>query len=141
MLHGLLDARDWLMGLPAQRMPCGGEVLGHCDGYETTCPGEWLYEWIGRGYPRPGGPGSVRPVSPAPAWPGRVLEYPPLMSGDDVRAWGSRWPRRGWRIAVDGRFGPDSREVARAFQREKGRRVTGRVGREDWRAAWLAPIT
>ncbi|GAA2685526.1 peptidoglycan recognition protein family protein [Nonomuraea recticatena] len=141
MLHGLLDARAWLMGLREEEQPCGGEVLGHRDGYGTECPGDWLYDWIRRGHPRPGGAGSPRPVSQPPPWPGRVLEYPPLQTGDDVRTWQRQMARRGWRIDVDGRFGPTSREVARAFQKEKGFRVTGRVGRDDWRAAWLAPIT
>ncbi|MFI6289990.1 N-acetylmuramoyl-L-alanine amidase [Nonomuraea sp. NPDC050790] len=139
MLHGLLDARAWLMGLPERDRPCGGEVRGHRDGFDTSCPGDWLYGWVRRGHPRPGGEGGVRPEPPA--WPGRVLEYPPVMAGDDVRTWQRQMKRRGWRIDVDGRFGPQSRQVALAFQREKGLRVTGKVGRDDWREAWLAPIT
>lgn len=136
MLHGLVDAIEWCRAGGA-----GRQVKGHRDGYETTCPGEWLYEWIERGHPRPdGGDDQVDDEDPPP-WPGRILEYPPLMVGEDVERWQRRMKRRGWRIVVDGRYGPDSRAVARAFQREKGMRLSGKVDRETWEAAWSAPIT
>lgn len=139
MLHGLVDAREWLQALPARQMPCGPEVAGHRDGYATDCPGEPLYRWVRAGARRPGAGGGARPQPPA--WPGRVLSYPPLMTGLDVRTWQARMRQRGWRIAVDGKYGPESTAVARAFQREKGLRADGKVGRETWAAAWTAPIT
>lgn len=141
MLHGLVDAVEWLRGVPAKRMPCGDEVLGHRDGWDTECPGEWLYDWIRRGCPRPGREVTPKPSQPMPPWPGRVFEYPPLTVGEDVRTWQRQMKQRGWPLAVDGAFGEESREVARAFQREKGLRYTGKVGRDDWEAAWLAPVT
>jgi peptidoglycan hydrolase-like protein with peptidoglycan-binding domain len=48
---------------------------------------------------------------------------------------------RGWTIGVDGEFGPQSEEVARAFQAEKGLGVDGYVGPETWAAAWTEDVT
>jgi peptidoglycan hydrolase-like protein with peptidoglycan-binding domain len=48
---------------------------------------------------------------------------------------------RGWRLAVDGVFGPRSARVARRFQREKGLIVDGLVGPQTWAAAWRLPVT
>ena len=61
----------------------------------------------------------------------------------DVYSWQAQMSRRGWPIAVDGYFGPQSARFAAAFAAEKG--VTdglpGQVGRNVWTAAWTAPIT
>lgn len=84
------------------------------------------------------------PAGAAPPFPGRLLRYTPgkpLMSGADVRRWQQRMRDRGWRIAVDGDYGPDSAAVAIAFQREKGLHADGVVGPDTWRAAWTAPRT
>ncbi|MER6828928.1 N-acetylmuramoyl-L-alanine amidase [Streptosporangium sp. NPDC000563] len=141
MLHGLVDAIEWLRGLPEKQRPCGYEVLGHRDGWATDCPGDWLYEWIQDGWPRPGEATQPSTGVEVPPWPGRILEYPPAAVGEDVRAWQEQMRLRGWRITVDGAYGPQSRDIARQFQREKGLRTDGKVGRDDWDAAWLAPIT
>ncbi len=58
----------------------------------------------------------------------------------DVRAWQRQLARRGWRITVDGIFGPQTQRVARQFQREKGLRYDGLVGRQTWNAAWRLPV-
>ncbi|MFD0660252.1 peptidoglycan-binding domain-containing protein [Thermocatellispora tengchongensis] len=63
------------------------------------------------------------------------------MRGDDVRQWQARMKERGWGIAVDGAYGPRSREVCRSFQREKGLPVTGVVNKATWTAAWEMPVT
>ena len=84
------------------------------------------------------------PTPPAPAFPGRELRYVKghaIMRGADVRQWQQRMRDRGWRIDVDGEFGPRSAAVAEAFQREKGLHVDGIVGPNTWRAAWTAPKT
>jgi peptidoglycan hydrolase-like protein with peptidoglycan-binding domain len=44
--------------------------------------------------------------------------------------------QRGWRIRVDGIFGPQSERVARAFQKRRGLRVDGLVGPRTWTATW-----
>jgi peptidoglycan hydrolase-like protein with peptidoglycan-binding domain len=61
-------------------------------------------------------------------------------SGQEVRAWQRQMAARGWRIRVDGVFGPETERVATRFQRNKGLRVDGLVGLETWRAAWRLPV-
>ncbi|MFC3996272.1 N-acetylmuramoyl-L-alanine amidase [Nocardiopsis sediminis] len=60
---------------------------------------------------------------------------------DDLRHWQSRMRERGWPLAADGRYGPRTRGVARAFQAEKRLGVDGLIGSATWRAAWESPIT
>lgn len=134
MLHGLVDAIDWLRSEGA-----GNQVKRHRDGYATTCPGPFLSAWVKAGAHRPHTE-PFRPPAGEP-WPGRILEYPPLMVGPDVATWQRRMRARGWRLDVDGVFGPRSAAVARAFQREKGLKTSGKVNRTTWEAAWRAPIT
>lgn len=50
MLAGIRDAIDYLRA----EGEAGPEILGHCDGYATACPGPALYAWVKRGAPRPG---------------------------------------------------------------------------------------
>jgi hypothetical protein len=60
-----------------------------------------------------------------------------------TRAWQAQMRARGWRISVDGYFGPQSSAVAQRFAAEKGLR-TARPGTVDARvftAAWTAPRT
>lgn len=138
MLLGLADGIRWLRA----EGDAGGEVAGHCDGYDTTCPGEALYavvrRWKHEGLPpAPGGP--ARPTSPPPF--ARVLSYPPVMRGSDVRMWQVQMRRRGWTIDVDSAYGGQSQMVAAEFAERKGLGVTGgRVTRRVWDAAWLLPI-
>lgn len=60
---------------------------------------------------------------------------------DGVRRFQARLKHRGWRIEADGRFGPRTDRVVRAFQAEKRLEVDGKVGRITWAAIWDAPIT
>lgn len=89
-----------------------------------------------------GGP-VVQPPAPggAPPFPGRMLRYPPVTLGDDVRAWQAQMAHRGWRIIADGAFGNASREVARKFQADKRLEVDGIVGPQTWAMSWTSPIT
>ncbi|HEX2312561.1 MAG TPA: CHAP domain-containing protein [Thermomonospora sp.] len=99
------------------------------------------------GYGHPAYEGTSVPPRPpsgrpgVPAWPGRLLRYPPPTRGADVRRWQERMRRRGWRLAADGVYGPRSAEVCRAFQAEKGLEPDGVVGPLTWAAAWTAPVT
>jgi putative peptidoglycan binding protein/N-acetylmuramoyl-L-alanine amidase-like protein len=82
------------------------------------------------------------PAGGAPPWPGRYLELgDPMMAGDDVRTWQGQMLARGWALEVDGIYGPQSADVCRSFQAEKGLGVDGIVGPETWAATWAAPIT
>ena len=58
-----------------------------------------------------------------------------------LRTWQAQMRRRGWTIAVDGLYGPQTAKVARAFQAEKRLAVDGLIGPATWAAAWTAPVT
>ncbi|MFP3968432.1 peptidoglycan-binding protein [Actinomadura fulvescens] len=97
--------------------------------------------YSGAGKPAPSKPAPGKPGGKAPAFPGRILRQPPIMSGNDVKTWQNRMRARGWKLAADGVYGPASEEVCRAFQREKGLTVDGEVGPKTWAAAWTARVT
>jgi Putative peptidoglycan binding domain/N-acetylmuramoyl-L-alanine amidase len=59
----------------------------------------------------------------------------------DVRTWQSQMRARGWSIGVDQIYGPQSEQVCRSFQSEKGLAVDGLVGPQTWSATWTAPVT
>ena len=56
------------------------------------------------------------------------------MRGRDVRVLQDFLTRAGVRTAVDGRFGPGTARRVRSWERRTGRRVDGRVSRQDARA-------
>lgn len=60
---------------------------------------------------------------------------------DDLRTWQQRMHDRGWAITVDGYYGPNTRDIARRFQAEKGLTVDGLIGPATWSAAWTEPVT
>ncbi|SEH00091.1 Putative peptidoglycan binding domain-containing protein [Nonomuraea solani] len=132
MLHGILDAVQYVR----DRGRAGNEIKGHRDGYATDCPGESLYAWVRRGAPRPDG----TPEPQTPPFPGRLLTYPPVMRGEDVRTWQARMLERGWELEVDGAYGSESREMCRRFQRQQGIDDDGVVGPITWRLTWEAPV-
>lgn len=59
----------------------------------------------------------------------------------DLRRWQQRMKDRGWRITVDGYYGPQTRDVTLAFQREKALVPDGKIGANTWRAAWSTAVT
>jgi peptidoglycan hydrolase-like protein with peptidoglycan-binding domain len=63
---------------------------------------------------------------------------PPVMQGDDVRAWQQRIRERGSTIDVDGAYGRQSDRVCREFQQAAGQPVDGVVGPATWDAAFAA---
>lgn len=58
-----------------------------------------------------------------------------------LRMWQARMDVRGWRITVDGLYGPGTADVVRKFQRQCGIVQDGRIGPETWRRAWTQPVT
>lgn len=78
------------------------------------------------------------PVPSMPPFPGSVRRG---SRGGAVVAVQDRLRERGWRIAVDGVFGPDTERVVKAFQAEKGLSTDGVVGPITWDALWSAPVT
>ncbi|SDH63747.1 Putative peptidoglycan binding domain-containing protein [Sinosporangium album] len=133
MLHGILDAVAYLRAEGG----AGREIKGHRDGYPTACPGEALYTWVKSGAPRPG---SKPPANSgtAPKFPGRLLKYPPIMRGEDVRTWQRQMKKLGYTIDADGAYGAASEKVCRQFQRDQKLGVDGVVGPATWKAAWNA---
>jgi peptidoglycan hydrolase-like protein with peptidoglycan-binding domain len=58
----------------------------------------------------------------------------------DVRDWQAQMRNRGWRISVDGRFGPQSAGVAARFAAMKGLAAArGTVDAAAFTAAWTMP--
>jgi hypothetical protein len=55
--------------------------------------------------------------------------------------WQRQMRNRGWTIAVDGLYGPQTGQVASDFQREKHLGVDGLIGPSTWNAAWTAKVT
>lgn len=85
-------------------------------------------------------PPPAPPVLPSP-------DFPPFLGvvglgsrGEAVRAVQDRLAERGWRISVDGIFGPGTQAVVRAFQIEKGLVPDAIVGPATWEALWTAPV-
>ncbi len=134
ILNGILDAIDYLR----EHGGAGREIKGHRDGYPTDCPGDPLYAWIRKGAPRPGKGDTPSKPAPAPQWPGRLLKYPPIMRGADVRTWQAQMKRLGYDIEVDGAYGPDSRAVCVRFQKAARLDTDGIVGPLTWNAAFAA---
>ncbi|WP_184077263.1 peptidoglycan recognition protein family protein [Nocardiopsis mwathae] len=133
-------------------------MRGHRDINSTSCPGDDLYAWVKSGMPVDGAPtapasekrpsAEKAPPFPLPArWAfGRRTGPTWMVSGyyshrSDLRRWQHRMRQRGWNIAADGLYGPQTERVTRRFQREKGLSTDGLIGKKTWEAAWAAPVT
>lgn len=82
------------------------------------------------------------PSGTVPPFPGRLISLKhPNMRGSDILTWQKRMSFRGWNIACDGIFGPQSEDKLVKFQREKKLKVDGILGPQSWNATWTAPIT
>jgi hypothetical protein len=91
-------------------------------------------------YATPPAPPEANPLDSVPTWPGRFLMQPPAIRGEDVRRWQAQMAARGWRLTVDGVYGPASEAACRQFQQDNNLQVDGIVGSGTWRAAWTAPM-
>lgn len=98
--------------------------------------------------PKPRPPVTDFPAFPLPNgyWFGPATGGSHSISGffsyrNALTPWQSQMKKRGWTIATDGVYGPQTADVARTFQREKGLVVDGLVGKQTWDAAWTAKIT
>lgn len=120
---------------------------GHGQLFATACPGPRLQGWVNAGMPIDEESPAPRPPDPikivwrgdVPAWPGRLLQYDPhdqMMFGEDIREWQTKLAKRGWKIDVDGWYGPQSAAVCRGYQRSTGLEPTGCVDRPTWDMTW-----
>lgn len=144
-LQGIIDAikyaisKGWLVANP--------KVRPHRDVASTACPGKNLVNVLDRiragivGVNAPTSVPAVNTVSVKPAIPSFVKTITIGDKGNVVRMVQQRLKDRGWKIGVDTIFGKETRKVVEAFQREKGLKVDGIVGRQTWGALWSAPIT
>lgn len=154
LIDGLQDAavmcRDW---------GAGSASTGHRDHIATECPGDELYSHVQAGTFTSGGGGTTPQPSPpagkAPPFPLPVGHYFGPATGPDeshsgyysdqdrmdLAHWQDRMDERGWTIAIDGLYGPETDTVATQFQQEKGLDVDGLIGSETWAAAWTKPVT
>ncbi|MGZ8821774.1 MAG: M12 family metallopeptidase [Aeromicrobium sp.] len=83
--------------------------------------------------PPPPGPG---PLPVPPAFPGRLIKFPPIMSGPDVATWQARMNERGFNLTVDGKYGPLSKAACVDLQNQKGLSADGIVGPLTWAATF-----
>lgn len=79
------------------------------------------------------------PPTPAPPFPGRLLKFPPLTVGEDVRLWQGRMATRGFILGIDGKYGPESKRICMEFQTARGLQVDGIVGPITWGATFGTP--
>lgn len=63
----------------------------------------------------------------------------PSWRNQGAAAFQQRLRDRGWRITVDGKWGPKSAATLTAFQREKGLEDDGIPGPASWTALWVRP--
>ncbi|MEV2279177.1 N-acetylmuramoyl-L-alanine amidase [Nocardiopsis sp. NPDC049922] len=152
-LRAWRDVRDYLFSKGVRKV-----IKCHSDFIFTSCPGDYLRKLVrsgallnGSGDSKPGTPNAE--TEKAPAFPLAAGHFFGPRTGpyysvsgyyshrEDLRRWQSRMRDRGWTIGVDGLYGPQTRSVAVAFQREKSLTVDGFIGAETWRAAWEAPVT
>jgi peptidoglycan hydrolase-like protein with peptidoglycan-binding domain len=116
----------------------GSSGCGHSDP-GGGWPIDKVLEWA-----RGGGGGTTPPPSGGSA-PALHVDYfgtDHNSTCGDVQPWQQKMYDRGWHeMLVDGDYGPISKDICLAFQREKGLSVDGYVGPETWNATWEAPVT
>lgn len=157
MLH---NAADWIaeeaakFGIPITKLTpsqaqgsgrgvCQHRDLGSWGGGHSDCgdgfPIDDVLNWARGG----SGGGTTPPPSSGKAPPLHVDYFGQSHNSqvNDVQVWQAQMSGRGWTIDVDGIFGPQSDNVCRQFQQEKGLGVDGLVGPNTWDATWSAPVT
>ncbi len=77
-------------------------------------------------------------LPPGDLWPGVHLVWhrSPAMTGDVVRRFQKRLRKLGFEIVADGAYGPQSKRVCQAFQKQRGLVADGIVGQKTWLAAF-----
>lgn len=109
--------------------------------------------------PVPAPPRAPRPpatgLAPRPVWYGKPVKlsfWTRTHKDSRVASWQAKMRKRGWKVAVDGKFGAESKRILLAFQSEKrlegwrdrnGKRmvVDGILGAQAWEATFTADVT
>ena len=159
----LANAADWIReeasryGIPLVKLS-GADIAagkrGVCGHKDVTDAGAGGDHWDpGPGFPwdlvlsganastsaTPATPAAQHPSGGgAPPFTGNLVA---TTNGNNARQWQQQMANRGWKIAVDGSYGPNSAGICRQFQREKGLSVDGIVGPVTWGLTWSAAIT
>lgn len=77
-----------------------------------------------------------------PPYPGYTMQFKKNSPYDkNLQVWQRRMKARGWNIDPHGFFGPNTRAVVLAFQKEKKLGADGIIGPVTWKSAWTLPIT
>lgn len=130
----------------------GTHVMGGAAWGNHSCPGLIRASQRGEILERARVIRGLAPATPAPSFPLRSNEFYALRARsshngytssadrNNLRTWQQRMRERGWRLAVDGFFGPETDRVLRQFQAEKGLTADGLLGPESWGAAWILPV-
>lgn len=127
----------------ADKRGIGKENRPHSSFKATSCPGDEIRAYIstlsgGESVPSAPPRPSPAPTPGTPAFPGTTRRG---SKGDAVRQVQQRLKDRGWRIDVDGDFGPKTETIVKQFQKEKGIASDGIVGPITWGKLWTAPVT
>lgn len=67
--------------------------------------------------------------------------YYSVIDRNSIRLFQAKLRLRGWKIDVDGFFGPNTASIVTAFQHDKRLTADGKVGPQTWRAIWATPVT
>jgi hypothetical protein len=153
-----LDALEWIIS-QVRKHGGGDDVRPHRSFHSTSCPGNYLAKFavslsgktIGSttSKPKPKSKTTAKaPVFPLPrGWYFGPKSGPrESVSGyyshrSNLKRWQQQMRNRGWRIGVDGLYGPETADIVKAFQKEKRLGVDGLIGPKTWAAAWTAPIS
>lgn len=126
------------------------QFKSHSDApYATACCGTNLKAQISAIYAKANVVGGVFVPQPVPQAPQAPVQnypaYPMLLRRGSknvyVRQFQQKLRDRGWKITVDGDFGPATENVVKQFQRDKGLAQDGLVGPNTWNAIWKSPVT
>lgn len=117
----------------------GGSQANGNGTYRRVRSRAWVRGFVRMDYKRATAKPKPKPKPGLPAFPG--VSRPSSRVNGATRAVQARLRARGWKIGVDGKHGPETTRVIKAFQKSKGLQVDGIAGPKTWAALWRLPIT
>lgn len=107
-------------------------LFGHREVGKTDCPGDRLYSWVHADMRLPAPSPTPVPMDHRPGTRELVYDpHTPILEGADV-AFCQRFIGPAWCGPSDGRYGPNTADGVRRYQRMEGLGVDGRVGPQTW---------